>query len=65
MLSFDLQTHVTSSKQVDCMSEFYKLRKPMGSMNNSCQMQKCPRITCLKKSVKKEVMGRNISEQNS
>jgi len=31
MLSFDLQAHVTSSKQVDCMSEFYKLRKLAGS----------------------------------
>jgi hypothetical protein len=30
MFSFGLQTHITSSKQVDCMSEFYKLRKPMG-----------------------------------
>ena len=60
MFSFSLQTHITSSKQVDCISEFYKLTKPMGSDEQQLSDAKMPPYYLLKK-----VMGRNINEQNS
>ena len=53
MLSFDLQTHITSSKQVDCTSEFYKLRKPMGSDQQQLSDEKYPHITFKKKCLKR------------
>jgi hypothetical protein len=49
------------------MSEFHKLRKPMGSDQQQLSDAKMPSYYMFKKKVfqKKKVMGRNISEQNS
>jgi hypothetical protein len=54
MFSFGLQMHIISSKQVDCMSEFYKLRKPMGGDQQQLSDTKMPPYYMLKKGNGKE-----------
>jgi hypothetical protein len=49
MFSLGLQTHISSSKQVDCTSEFYKLRKPMGSDEQQLSDAKMPPYYLFKK----------------
>ena len=49
MFSFGLQTRITSNKQVDCTSEFYKLRKPIGSDQQQLSDAKMPQYYLFKK----------------